>query len=83
MRAAIYWAGFAFATTVGVLTGIAGAVLYFWTLWLTLTEGGFGGFLLVLFLGPPVVGIAVGLVTLPARLMGAALMAISGYDPEA
>lgn len=83
MRAAIYWAGFAFATTVATLTGIAGAVFYLWTLWLTLTEGGFGGFLLVLLLGPVVIGIAVGLVTLPARLLGALLMAISGYDPEA
>ena len=83
MRAAIYWAGFAFATVVGVLTGIAGAVFYFGTLWLTLTEGGFGGFLLVLLLGPLVVGLAVGLLTLPARLVGAALMTLSGYDPEA
>lgn len=83
MRAAIYWAGFAFATVVGVLAGIAGAVFYFGTFWLTLTEGGLGGFLLVLLLGPMVIGIAVALLTLPARVVGAALMAISGYDPEA
>ncbi len=83
MRVAIYWSGFAFATVIGVLAGIAGAVFYFTSLWLTLTGGGFGGFLLVLFLGPMVVALAVGLLTLPARLVGAALMALSGYDPEA